>query len=178
LLTCPLAGTHGASAAETVGFESHVKDKEQLLLSVMNVRHLWSKVVTISLLYCCMLMGCKPTARDFIVESGRTFEPYGTGDVHVAKAALLAEERVIAKYEAAGTPGYDFHHAYLVTYGRLCAVHLHLGNTNQAREYFERAIAHRSRKRSSPTGEVTMESLLQSISRLDAEINPKWRQVR
>lgn len=136
------------------------------------------RVVLSCFLLVCVFAGCKPTARDFLIESGRVFQPYVTGDVRAAKVALLAEERVIARFEAARTPGYDFHHAYLCTYGRLCAVHLHLGDTNEARSYFQRAITHRNSKRSFSTGEVTMESLVESISQLDVQLNPKWRQAR
>ena len=122
------------------------------------------------------LTACKPTVHDFMLESGRAFQPYLTGDVHVAKSALLAEEKVIAKYEAAHTSGFDFHGAYTINYGRSCAVHLQLGETNQAQEYFQRALAHRKLKTYAPTGEITLETLLRSIKDLDATINPKWRQ--
>jgi len=125
-----------------------------------------------------VLTACKPTVHDFMIESGQAFQPYVTGDVQVAKAALLAEERVIARYEAARTSGFDIHGAYLINYGRQCALHSHLGDTNQAQEYFRRAIAHRNLKSYAPTGEVTMEILLTSISNLDATINPKWRQEK
>ena len=131
----------------------------------------------VSLLLFGTVIGCKPTVHDFMVESGRAFAPYVTGDVHTAKAALLAEESVIAKHEAAGTPGNDVHQAYLITYARLCAVHLRLGDTNLAREYFQRAVTHRRLNRTPSTGEVTMESLMESISKLDAQLNPKWRQA-
>ena len=131
-----------------------------------------------AILFVCILAGCRPTTREFLKESEQVFQPYVTGDIQAARAALLAEERVITKYEAARTRDYDFHLAYLVTYGRLCAVHLQLGDTNQAREYFQRAIAHRKLMRSTSAGEVTMEGLLQDISKLDAPFNPKWRQMR
>jgi hypothetical protein len=131
-----------------------------------------------AILLIAVLTACKPTVHDFMLESGQAFQPYVTGDVHVAKAALLAEEKVIAKYEVLRTSGFDFHGAYLITYGRLCALHFHLGDTNQAQDYFQRAITHRNLKGYAPTGEVTMEILLTSIRDLDATINPKWRQEK
>lgn len=143
-----------------------------------SVRWLRTRVTIPAILFICVLAGCRPSAKDFMVKSHEAFQPYVTGDIQTAKAALLAEEAVISKYEAAGTRDYDFHGAYVVTYGRLCAVHLHLGDTNQANEYFQRSIAHRKLMRSSPTAEVTMETLLQGISKLDAQFNPTWRQMR
>jgi hypothetical protein len=135
------------------------------------------RLVLPAVLLVSLLTGCKPTVHDFMLESRQAFQPYVTGDVQVAKSALLAEEKVIAKYEAARTSGFDAHGAYIITYARLCALHLYMGETNQAQEYFQRAIAHRRLKSYAPTGEVTMDVLLTSIKDLDATINPKWRQA-
>lgn len=149
-----------------------------------NARNFSARIATLhgvrlalpTILLATILTACKPTVHDFMLESGQALQPYVTGDVHAAKSALLAEEKVIAKYEAARTSGFDFHGAYLINYGRVCALHSHLGETNQAQDYFQRAIAHRRLKTYAPTGEVTMEILLTSIRNLDATINPKWRQ--
>jgi hypothetical protein len=105
--------------------------------------------------------------------------PYATGDVHAAKAALLAEEKLIAKHAAARTAGFDVHSAYLINYGRQCAVHLKLGDTNQAQEYLQRAIAHRKLMTYAPTGEINMQVMLTSVSNIDAiALNPRWRQEK
>jgi len=125
-----------------------------------------------------VLTACKPTVHDFMLEDVQVMQGYATGSVQVAKEALLAEEKLIDKYQAARTSGFDFHGAHLINQGRLCALHFHLGETNQAQEHFRRALAHRSLKSNSPTGEVTLEILLTSIRDLDATITPKWREEK
>ena len=135
------------------------------------------RLALLILLVIVALTACKPTVHDFMQESEQALQPYRTGDVRVANAALAAEEKVIAKYEAAGTSGFDSHGAYIINYGRRCAVHLQLGETNQAHEYFQRVVAQRKLKSFVPAGEVTMEALLTSIKEVDATINPKWREA-
>jgi hypothetical protein len=126
-------------------------------------------------LACALLSACAPKREQFMEESLAAFQPYITGDLSSAKAALLAEEQVIARFEAAGTRGYDFHHAYLCVYGRLCAVTLAQGETNAAHRYFLQAMVHRNLKNDTTFRGASMDELLSSIERLDTASRPAWR---
>ena len=120
-----------------------------------------------------LLTGCKLNWKDFTTESDRAFESYLTGDANAAKSALLEQERIIAKHEAAGNRDVNYRQARLILYARLCAVTSHIGQTNEAQEYFRKAMAHRDL-----TNAVTMTELIASIERSDRETKPKWRQQR
>lgn len=120
-----------------------------------------------------LITGCKPTWKDYTKESDRIFQGYLTGDVATAKAALLAEEKLIAKHETAGNKALDVKAAHRLNYARLCAVNEWMGLTNEARVYFDKSIALKEN-----TNAVTMAELIAAIERSERDTQPKWRQQK
>ncbi len=84
------------------------------------------------LLICGLFSGCTPTANDYLRDSDRISQGYLTGDINAVKAALLAEEKLIAEHEARRTRGVDFGIRRRIVYMMLCSVSAHMGHTNDA----------------------------------------------
>src|SRR6266496_1076275 len=87
-----------------------------------------------------VLIGCKPTYEDFTKEDSVALQGYMTGDVYRAKAALLEQEKIIAKHEARGNRGVDFRATRLVLYGHLFGICDYMGQTNEARLYYQKYV--------------------------------------
>src|SRR5262245_13603707 len=84
---------HGASERDS-------KTGDRIDIAMTSVATMASRAFArLTLLLMVVLTACKPTVHDYMLESGQAFQPYVTGDVHVAKSALEAEEKVIARYE-------------------------------------------------------------------------------
>jgi hypothetical protein len=130
-------------------------------------RHLTSTVIV-------LLMGCKPTWDDLEAESERAFQLYLEGDATAARKALLEQERTLPKYESAEDreAGYQIR---FIHYARLSAVAWHLNETNQAQEYYEKAMANRQRSRalSSSTNAFTMSQMVDALERGGHKMKPK-----
>src|SRR5688572_30722023 len=95
---------------------------------------------SISLLWCVLLLGCTPTYKDYGRDADRVFQGYLTGDVHTAKAALLAEERVVAEHEKRRTRGVDFRTARMINYMQLCSISAYMGQTNDANAFLQKFV--------------------------------------
>ena len=112
---------------------------------------------------------CKPTYEDWSRESSDVFQGYLTGDVYTAKAALLKEEKLIAKHEAHGNRGVDFVVVRTVLYSQLCGISAYMGQTNEARMYYQEYLA------VSPQNTKTYAELLEGNRKADDMLKPKWR---
>jgi hypothetical protein len=119
-----------------------------------------------------LIFGCKPKWEDYSKEHDRVYVVYLTGDVAAARAALLENEKIIAKHEARGTP-MDGKAARRILYGRLCAISSHMGLTNDALAYFDKFLATKEN-----TNATTMAEVLAAIERSDQEARPLWRQQK
>jgi hypothetical protein len=116
--------------------------------------------------------GCGPTYEDWSHENHAVFQGYMTGDVYTAKAALLEEEKLVAKHEAGGNPSVDFPAVRTVLYTELCGISQHLGQTNEARLYFQKYLESSSNK------DMTFDGLLVAAKKGDDLLKPKWREQK
>jgi hypothetical protein len=128
--------------------------------------------LAISSLFFALLLGCTPTYQDYLRDSDRVFRGYLTGDVRTAKAALLAEEKIIADHEARGTRGVDFPMARRMVYMQLSGLSAYMGQTNDANAYLQRFIEVSGKR------EVTLQHLIVLHEKQNQELKPKWRQQK
>ena len=118
------------------------------------------------------LAGCRPTYKDWSRDWNAAFQGYMTGDVHTAKAALLEEEKLIAKHEARGNRSVDFVVVRTVLYSQLCGISAYMGQTNDARLYYEKYLA------VSPHNTKTYAEVLEGDRKGDEILKPKWREQK
>jgi hypothetical protein len=116
-------------------------------------------------------VACRPTYKDFNKDTGGTHRRYLTGTAEEAKVALLEEEKIIAKHELAGNRDIDFARARQILYARLCAVTVHLGQTQEAAEYLNKSAAQKLIYGGNTNG-FTVEAVVSSIERADRDA--KW----
>ena len=116
--------------------------------------------------------GCRPTYEDWSRDWKAVFQGYMTGEVHTAKAALLEEEKLIAKHEARGNRGVDFVAVRTVLYSHLCGISAYMGQTNDARLYYEKYLA------VSPQNTKTYVEVLEGDRKADELLKPKWREEK
>ncbi len=124
------------------------------------------------LFFAILLSGCRPTYEDWSRDNQAVFRGYMTGDVQTAKAALLAEEKLVAKHESRGNVGVDFRAVRTVLYTQLCGVCQHMGQTNEAKFYFQRY------RETGATNETSFEGLLAAAKKGDELLKPKWREQK
>ena len=118
------------------------------------------------------LTACRPTYEDWNRDWNTVFQGYMTGDVHTAKAALLEEEKLIAKHEARGNRGVDFVVVRTVLYSQLCGISAYMEQTNDARLYYQKYLA------VSPQNTKTYAELLEGDKKADDILKPKWREQK
>jgi hypothetical protein len=119
-----------------------------------------------------LLSGCRPTYEDWSRENHAVFQGYMTGDVHTAKAALLEEEKLVARHSARRNPGVDFQAVRTVLYTELCGISQHMGQTNEAKAYFHKYLEN------SPKKDMTFDGLLAAAKKGDELLKPKWREQK
>jgi len=117
-----------------------------------------------------LLAGCRPTYKDWSQDWNRVFQGYMTGDVVTAKAALLQEEKLVAEHEARGNRGVDFVVVRTVLYTQLCGISDYMGQTNDARLYYQKYLA------VSPKNTKTYAELIAADKKEDDLLKPKWRE--
>ena len=127
---------------------------------------------SISLLLCGLFLGCTPTYKDYARDADRVFQGYLTGDVHMAKAALLAEEKVMAEHEKRGNRGVDFAMSRRVLYMQLCSMSAYMGETNDANAYLRKFVE------VSGKTNVTLQDLIAIHEKQDQLLKPKWRELK
>ncbi len=124
------------------------------------------------LCFAIFLSACKPSYEEWSRESHAVFQGYMTGEVRTAKAALLEEEKLVAKHEARGNAGVDFRAVRSVLYTELCGICQQMGQTNEAKFYFQKYLE------TSPTNETTFDGLVAAAKRGDDLLKPKWREQK
>jgi hypothetical protein len=122
-----------------------------------------------------LLMGCQRDWVDFAIENDHAFQLYLTGDATAARTALLEQERTITKYETAEDRKTGYRWRYIL-YGRLCAVTRHLGQTNEAQEYYNKAMA--ILQIFNATNAYTMIELTEDMERMGRKTKREQRQQR
>jgi len=95
-----------------------------------------------------------------------------TGDPQTAKAALLQEETLIASHEARGNRGVDFVAVRTVLYSQLCGITAYMGQTNEARLYYQKYLE------VSPKKDMTFDEVIAADKKGDELLKPKWREQK
>jgi len=131
-----------------------------------------TSITVIAVTFGIALSGCAPTYEDYARENDVAFQGYMTGNVHTAKAALLQQEKIIAKHEAKGNRGVDYRATRLILYGHLCGISLHLGQTNEAQKYFVKYAKAKNDKT------ITFNELIAAAEKHDQMLKPKWKEKR
>jgi hypothetical protein len=94
------------------------------------------------------------------------------GDAQTAKAALLQEEKLIASHEARGNRGVDFVVVRTVLYSQLCGISAYMGQTNEARLYYQKYL------QVSPKKDMTFDGLIAADKKGDDLLKPTWREQK
>jgi hypothetical protein len=131
-------------------------------------RHLASTLIV-------LLIGCKQGWVDFAIENDHAFQLYLTGDATAARTVLLEQERTITKYETAEDRETGYRWRFIL-YGRLCAVTRHLGQTKEAQEYYNKAMA--IRQIFNATNAYTMIDLTEDMERIGQKATHEQRQQK
>ncbi len=126
----------------------------------------------IFLVLAVFLTSCRPNYEDWSREWRPIFQGYIAGDVHTAKAALLEEERLIAKHQARGNRSLNFRTVRLALYGHLCGICDHMGHTSEAKVYFQKYVENLDGR------PMTYDELIVRAKKADDMLKPKWREQK